>query len=171
MSYIRFYDRTINKEDDDPACFGIGWSSTDRVCKYECEAFGRCGREKARMDALRASYSKRTDSSDRTQPNVPDITFAPVSESGTVGTYTAPGSIVIRPQRPEGYPPGTEYLPPVRAGQSSWVERAAAIAFAEGTAAGMSQLFSSLADFSRDITAWHPNAGRWRYGENWKKVR
>jgi hypothetical protein len=91
------------------------------------------------------------------------------SKMGSLGVYEEPGSGVTRPKIPAGYPPGTEYLPPEVAGQTGPVMRGFAIALTEGMAAAGSQFFRSLSKFAGDTTAWHPHAGKWRYGDKYGK--
>lgn len=146
--YMRFGggSNTVTRLPDDPSCFGREYDPNDSICNTDCEAYSRCGRA-----------SQRTTSSTPTRS-----TSRP---SSSVSTYRSEGTTITRPKTPNEYPPGTEYLPPERAGESSAFERGLAIAKAEGLAAGLGQFFSSLAGYSKDITAWHGNAGRWKYGD------
>lgn len=152
----------VQRQPGDPECFGVSWDSDEPVCKYDCNAYARCGREMARLDAVKR------------QGSAPPMSYPSSSTSysttnnSKVGVYEAGEGKIIRPRTPADMPPGTEYLPPERAGQSSALERGAAIAFSEGLAAGFGQFFSSCSNFARDITAWHPHAGRWKYGDNFK---
>jgi hypothetical protein len=149
----------------------MGWDPDDPQCKYDCDYFGDCGKEMSRLNTVRERVNRGI-----VTPTPPTAVTRVVTAAGAipgkVGVYEAKrGGGIIRPQRPAELPPGTEYLPPETAGQHGSVQRAAAIAFTEGCAVGFSQLFGSLAEFARDITAWHPHAGKWRYGDKWDKER
>jgi len=148
---------SIQSKEGDPDCFGQLWDPDDEACRDRCTVYERCGKEILRLNQVRERQARNSSSSSHSYSKV-----------STYDSRTQ-GSGIVRPKTPEGYPPGTEYLPPEEAGQNGPFKRGTAIAVAEGTAAGMKQFFSSLANFAGDTTAWHPNAGRWKYGDKYGK--
>lgn len=160
-NFMRFNSASlqVQRQHGDPECFGISWDSDEPACRYDCEVYSRCGRELARLDAIKRHKKVGT------------AVAVQSSGSSRVGAYQTGESKITRPKIPSDMPPGTEYLPPELAGRNTALERGAAIAFSEGLAAGIGQFFTSCASFARDITAWHPHAGRWKYGKNFRKDR
>ena len=143
----------------DPPCFGTEWSPDCHECA-RCSVYHECG------EVFHQAVSEETAGHKLTRP--PNTTSPTRSVySGYVSQTNTQPSHITRPGRPEGFPPGTEYLPEHLEGKASAGQRFAAILMAEGLAAGFGQLFDSAKKFALHIPSWHTHAGRRTYGENY----